>query len=112
VQIRHAYTNLGLRFPAQRVNELLAHRLPAILAAHPLRSTRSSAYHGGYTDALRDGDLRASRQWVLAVGRQRLAEPPAELSAGLDTITSLDRLEQLAARVLKARDWREALAPN
>jgi hypothetical protein len=107
-----AYTNLGLRFPAERVNELLAHRLPFIMATSPCRSTRSTAYHRGLADALREGDLRATRRWTLALGRERLGEPSAEVSAALDSITGLDRLEQVAARVLKAASWSEALAPR
>ena len=34
------------------------------------------------------------------------------VATALDSITSLDRLEQLTTRVLKAANWREALAPN
>jgi hypothetical protein len=107
-----AYTNLGLRFPAQQVNELLAHRLPYIVQGLPLRRTRSTGYHQGLAAALREGDLQATRQWVLGLGRKQLGEPPAEVLAALESITSLDRLEQLAARVLTAPDWRAALAPN
>jgi hypothetical protein len=107
-----AYTNLGLRFPAERVHELLAHRMPFIWATPPCRSTRSNGYHKGFADALREGDMRATRRWVLSLGRARLGEPPAQVPAALDALTSLDRLEQLAARVLKASSWPEALAPN
>ena len=46
-----AYTHLGLRFPADRINELLAHRLPALCATPPFKRTRSTAYHAGYSDA-------------------------------------------------------------
>jgi hypothetical protein len=107
-----AYTNLGLRFPAQQINELLAHRLSAICDTLPFRRTRSNGYYAGLAEALREGDLRATRCWVLALGRERLGEPPAEMPAALDRVTGLDRLEQLAARVLKAASWPEALAPR
>jgi hypothetical protein len=107
-----AYTNLGLRFPAERVHELLAHRLPYIWERKACRRTRSNGYHAGLAEALRDGDLRGTRRWVLGLGRQCLGEPTAEVATALDAISNLDRLEQLAARVLKAPTWSAALAPS
>jgi hypothetical protein len=107
-----AYTNVGLRFPAERVHELLAHRMEYIWSLNPMRRTRSNGHSRALAETLPEGDLRATWQWVLALGRERLGEPPAEVPGALAAITNLDRLEQLASRVLKAATWLEALAPG
>jgi hypothetical protein len=107
-----AYQGMGLRFPAERVHELLKHRLPFILGTQACRGTLSEGYYAGYSQGEADGQFQATRRWVLELGRQRLGAPPAGVEQGLQTIRQLDRLEQLAARVLKGGSWPEVLAPN
>jgi hypothetical protein len=50
--------------------------------------------------------------WVLALGGQRLGEAPPGVREAVAMIRSVERLEQLAARALKAATWQEVLAPN
>jgi hypothetical protein len=107
-----AYGNMGLRYPAEQVHALLAHRLPFIHQLEECRRIKSTGYHAGFTQALGEGALQVTRRWALTLGGQRLGEPPPGVPAGLETIRDLGRLEQLAARALKGASWQEVLAPN
>ncbi len=107
-----AYGSMGLIYPAERVNELLAHKLPFLYQRHECRSAMSEGYYAGQSRGLGAGALEATRRWVLALGGRRLGEPPAELARAVATIRELDRLEQLAARALKGGTWQEVMAPN
>jgi hypothetical protein len=106
------YCCMGLRYPAEQVNELLAPVLPLIYRSQDTKGVLSEGYYEGHSSAQAEGALRATQRWVLTLGGQRLSEPPAGVEAALAGIRSLERLEQLAARVLKTATWQEALAPN
>jgi hypothetical protein len=41
-----------------------------------------------------------------------VGEPPAHVEPAVTTLRSLDRLEQLAARVLKGTTWQEVLSQS
>jgi hypothetical protein len=106
------YSGMGLRFSAEQVHELLAHRMPYLLQTQECRSTMSGGYYDAFTEGEAEGALQAARVWVLTLGRQRLGEPEPAVGKAIETRDSLDQLEQLAARVLKGTTWREVLAPN
>jgi hypothetical protein len=107
-----AYQGMGLRYPAERVNELLAHKLPFIYATRPCRGTLSEGFYDGHAKGLEEGMAQATRRWVRTLGGQRLGEPSEELMRALEAVSSLDRLEQIAARALHSASWPAVLAPN
>jgi hypothetical protein len=106
------YGSMGLRYPAEQVNALLAHKLPYLRQTAVWREIASQGYHAGCSQGYHEGAEQVTRRWVLHLGSQRLGPPPAETAAALEAVTNLERLEQLAARVLKGADWQAALAPN
>jgi len=107
-----AYGNLGLRYPADLVNEVLAHKLPYLYSLPGFRGFLSRGYHEGFHEGLEQAAVEESRAWVLALGRRRLGEPAAEVASALEGLRSLDRLEQLATRVVRGASWAEVLAPH
>ncbi len=106
------YSSMGLRYPAEQVNQLLAAQLPYILEREECQSTMSEGFHAGYTEGEQEGAIQALRGWVEVLGSQRLGTPPPLVAQALAANTSRDRLEQLAARVLKGANWQEVLAPS
>jgi hypothetical protein len=106
------YSSMGLRYSAEQANQLLASQLPYILEREECRSTMSEGFHAGYSEGEQEGAIQALRGWVEALGSQRLGAPPPLVAQALTANTSRDRLEQLAARVLKGANWQEVLAPS
>jgi hypothetical protein len=49
---------------------------------------------------------------VLWLGTRRLSEPPPSVREALETLPTLERLEQIAGRLRKASTWPEALTPG
>jgi hypothetical protein len=107
-----AYGSMGLRYTADQVHELLADRLPYLMKTDNVRTLISEGYYEAFTRGEAEGALSACRLWVTALGGSRLGEPPALVTRAVESTNHLDRLEQMAARVLKAADWQEVLAPN
>jgi hypothetical protein len=107
-----AYSSMGLRWPAEQVNALLAKHLPMLLGRHECRSTLSEGFYEGYTKGEAEGVRQATLRWVLKLGGRRLGEAPPAVAQALETERAVDRLEQLASRALKAASWQEVLAPN
>jgi hypothetical protein len=106
------YCCMGLRYPAARVNELLAHVLPIVHRCKDTKGVLSDGYYAGASAGQAEGALQATRSWVLTLGGQRLGEAPPGVREAVALIRSVERLEQLAARALKAAAWQEVLAPN
>jgi hypothetical protein len=107
-----AYFSMGLRYTAERVNEVLADFLPDMYKSRDFRSALSQGYYAGLNRSRNDGAMEATRDWVLTLGSCRLGEPPPHIRKGLEANRNLDRLEQIAGRVLKCSTWAEALAMN
>jgi hypothetical protein len=107
-----AYQSMGLRFPAEQVNQLLAPVLPMLYQHKDFKGTLSMGYYKGHSAGQSEGALQATRNWVLALGTQGLGAPEPRVAQALQTIPSVERLEQLAGRVCKAGTWQEVLAMN
>jgi predicted transposase YdaD len=55
------------------------------------------------------GALREARKTLLMLGREQFGAPTPEVTAAIEAINDLDRLEQLSIRVLHAGSWQELL---
>jgi hypothetical protein len=55
------------------------------------------------------GEVKEARKLVLRLGRKRFGEPDASVQKALRD-ASLDRLEEMADRLLQAETWQELLA--
>lgn len=55
------------------------------------------------------GKLEGAREVIFRQGNKRFGPPDASTQAMLESITSLERLEQLAERLLEAENWQELL---
>jgi hypothetical protein len=105
-----AYLCMGLRYPAEQVNTLLADVLPTIYQCEDAKRVMSDGYYAGVSQGQEKGALQAMQCWVLTLGKRRLGEPPSNVPPAVEMIRSQERLEQLAARVLKGATWKEVLA--
>jgi hypothetical protein len=106
------YCCMGLRYPAEQVNELLTDVMPIVYRCPDTKGVLSEGYYLGHSRGESEGAIRATRRWVLTLGGQRLGEPPPVVRQAVTATDDLQRLEQLAARVLKAGAWPEVLAMN
>jgi len=55
------------------------------------------------------GSLRASRKMLLLQGRKRFGSPGEEVTAAIEAIEDLQRLERLGVALLDAPSWEELL---
>ena len=60
---------------------------------------------------LMDDRVTQARLLILRLGNARLGPALPEYEAALNSIDSLERLEQIADRLLEASSWKELLAP-
>jgi len=73
----------------------------------------SSVYQGiladGRAQGKAEGLTEGERRSLLRLGTKRLGEPDAETRAALESITSLQRLDELTDRLLDVETWRDLL---
>ena len=123
----------------QHGDELDAARLPAALAIPEIRQAtgiltmlsqndherelyearlkqsrdESSRLHYAITKGRMEGQIEgrteATRAMLLRIGARRLGSPPPGLLAAIDAITDIERLENLADRVVEISSWDELL---
>lgn len=90
------YLLLGLRYPPDFVAELLK-------GVRPMKESST------YQAILAEGRAEGERDLILRLGGRRFGPPDAATRAALDAITSTERLERLAERLLEAESWAELL---
>ena len=70
----------------------------------------SGARRGGRPRRTTSGcSASCARQLLLRLGSKRFGPPPQNVESDLQKITALERLEQLAERLLEAENWQELL---
>ena len=62
-----------------------------------------------YLMILDEGQEKATRSAILAVGEERLGSPAESLTAQFNLITDLDRLKRMVRRAAKATSWQEIM---
>ncbi len=65
-----------------------------------------------YQAILEEGEANEARKILLLLGRRRFGEPSSEAVAALDGVTDVQKLEELAVRLLQATSWQELLGLN
>jgi Domain of unknown function (DUF4351) len=70
----------------------------------------SSTYQAVLAEGRAEGRAEGARRVVLRLGTKRFGPPDRQTRAALDTITDVDRIEQLSERVLEVSSWTEILA--
>jgi predicted transposase YdaD len=92
---------------------LLGLRYSPEFARQLLRRVRAMKESTTYQSILEEGKAMGARELVLHQGRVRFGPPDATVTAALEGITDLGRLEELSERLLtpKVASWEELLAP-
>lgn len=62
-----------------------------------------------YLAILDEGQEKATREDILAVGEERLGTPDDTIKSQLSNITDLARLKRMVRRAAKAASWQEIL---
>ncbi len=76
-----------------------------------LRDAREEGREQGRQEQVMIGRVSQALMIILRVATKRLGEPPADVVAELNAITSMDRLDELTDRVLDCSTW-DALLGN
>jgi len=102
--------------PADRARKLLTDaylltglRLRRDAAAGIFRGVRAMHESDTYLAILEEGEEKATRDSVLAVGEERLGTPDESIKTQLSNITDLARLKRMVRRAAKAADWQDIL---
>ncbi len=64
----------------------------------------------GKAQGVVEGKAQEARAMLVLIGAQRLGTPQPQMQSKIENITSSDRLEQLAGRLLQVETWEELLA--
>ncbi len=99
-----SYVLCGLRYERARIAEMYR-RLSMLMED-------STTYQEILEKGMERGQLQASRNLILRMGTKRFGAPAPELAAVLGQIADLNRLEQLAERMLDATGWADLLRPE
>jgi hypothetical protein len=62
-----------------------------------------------YLAILDEGQEKATREAILAVGEEQLGTPDESIKAQFSNITDLARLKRMVRRTAKAASWQEIL---
>lgn len=107
------YLLMGLKYPPDLTDQILkgvrqmkeSSTYQAILA-----EGRSEGLMEGRVEGRAEGRVDEARNLVLRLGRRRFGPSNARSEAALAAVDSVERLEQLAERVLEVETWEELLA--
>jgi flagellar biosynthesis/type III secretory pathway protein FliH len=56
-----------------------------------------------------EGKIEGERAIIVRLGRKRFGEPDAATLAKLDSIQSIERLDEISDRLISAANWNEAI---
>jgi hypothetical protein len=95
------YVLMGLRYSRKMATALL----------RGVRAMKESVTYQAIVDVGRaEGRLTEARAILLRQGQKQFGPPAEEVRAALQAITSIERLERLAERLLDVESWQELLA--
>jgi predicted transposase YdaD len=98
----------GLLWTATYV--LMGLRYSRAVAAVLLQGVRAMKESVTYQAIVEEGRIAEGQAMLLRIGNQRFGAPSPETRAALEGITSIERLETLADRLLHVESWDELLA--
>ena len=79
------------------------------VAGRIFRGVRAMHESDTYLAIIDEGQEKALRNCILAVGEVRFGSPDESVKAQLSTVTDLDRLTRMHRRAVEAANWREIL---
>ena len=103
------YVLMGLRYPREMAVQLLK-GVRGMKESVTYMEIFEEGEAKGEAKGKAEGEVKGERNLLLRLGRKRFGEPDAATLAILEAITSLERLEQLAERLLEVESWAELLA--
>jgi len=98
----------GLLWTATYV--LMGLRYSRAVAAVLLPGVRAMKESVTYQAIVEEGRVAEAQAMLLRIGNQRFGPPSPEARAALEGITSIERLETMADRLLHVETWEELLA--
>jgi predicted transposase YdaD len=89
---------------------LLGLRYPPEVAGQLLRGITSMEESATYQYIVSKGELKEARKFLMRQGCKRFGQPDPTIVATIESITDVERLEQLGERLLEVSSWQELLA--
>lgn len=102
------YFLMGTKWSDGLIDELLK-GMATMFESTTYTATIEKGRAQGLSQGLSQGELRGRGDLVLTLGRERLGDPPAEVSAFLSGITDPELFGSLIKRVAVATAWSELL---
>lgn len=102
------YILMGLRYPRPVVEELLQGVLD-MEESMTYQAILTKGEAKGIAEGWKQGALEQLRKTLLLLGGDRFGAPSARAAAAVEAIEDIDRLQELAVRVLHATGWEELL---
>jgi predicted transposase YdaD len=96
------YTLMGLRFPPE-VSTILLRGVRHMRES----STYQAILEEGRREGLQEGGLKEMRRFMLRLGTGRFGPPTPAIMNRLESESGLERLEELAERLVDAKGWDE-----
>jgi hypothetical protein len=113
---RRVVERLQKEAPPDRVKRLLTDallltglRVRRDVAARVFRGVRAMHESDTYLMILEEGQEKALRQVILALGEDRFGDPDEAVKDRLKEVTDLDRLMRMARKIPKAASWQDIL---
>jgi predicted transposase YdaD len=94
---------MGLKFGPEQTHDFLR----GVFQMLDLRV--STTYQSILKEGEATGEAKGERQVLFLIGSKRFGEPDAATRAAIETITSPQRLEELAGRLLEVSSWADLL---
>jgi hypothetical protein len=69
----------------------------------------STTYQEIIEEGAQQGEMRGARKTLLRLGTIQFGPPSTDVIAALESINSLEKLEELQVRLLKVSSWKELL---
>ena len=107
------YVLMGLRFPRELSSQLLRGvrgMKESVTYMEIFEEGEAKGEARGEAKGEAKGEVKGERNLILRLGRKRFGEPDAVTVAALEAITSVERLGQMAERLLEVENWTDLMA--
>jgi hypothetical protein len=104
------YFFMGLRYPADLVDRLLADVMPQIRTTGNYQNVLAQGYVQGVSQGMVEGPIVAAKMLIRAQGERRFGPPDDATATALDSIHDLEHLETIADHLLDAPGWPELMS--
>jgi predicted transposase YdaD len=107
------YVLMGLRYSSELAAQLLQriHQMKESVTYQAIvEEGRAEGRAEGRTEGQAEGRIRTAREFLILIGQKRLGAPDEQVVQTIESLDDLEKLRDLAGRVLDVSSWHELLA--